>query len=141
PSGAERATRSLAIVLPPPTTFSITTVRPSARDMCSPTRRATVSVPPPAEYGTTIVTFLVIGCAAACEVNAASRKQALVSARLRSITSTSPIIFVRPKLRRRKARGNVAVDAGRGRREPAPNDGRTACATLVAARRLSAPPD
>ena len=48
PSGAERATRSLAIVLPPPTWFSITTGRPSARAMCSLMSRATVSVPPPA---------------------------------------------------------------------------------------------
>ena len=64
--------------------------------MCSLMRRETVSVPPPAEYGTTIVTFFVIGCAATCDVNAASRKHALVSARLRSITSFLPLVFVRP---------------------------------------------
>src|SRR6476660_8681803 len=57
--------------------------------MCSLMSRATVSVPPPAAYGTTIVTGLPAGCAAACDVRAASKRQALVSTRRRSITVSS----------------------------------------------------
>src|SRR5436305_9407903 len=93
PSGAERATRSFAIVLPPPTTFSMMTERPSARDICSPMRRATVSVPPPAAYGTTSVTGLDAGSAPACNVNAASHRQ-LTSAALRSITANLLPVFL-----------------------------------------------
>src|SRR4051794_1253724 len=40
-------------------------VWPSVRDICSPIRRATVSVPPPAAKGTTNVTVFPLDCASA----------------------------------------------------------------------------
>ena len=45
-----------------------------------------------------------------------------MSARLRSVTETSLMTFCWVKLRRREPQGNVAVDAGRARREPANNN-------------------
>ena len=63
PLGSERATRSFARVPPAPTTFSITMGWPRVRDIWLPIRRATVSVPPPAEYGTTSVICRVMACA------------------------------------------------------------------------------
>ncbi len=60
-------------MLPPaPPMFSTTNVVPSVRPMCSPTRRATTSVGPPAANGTMTVIGLLGYCASAGVVSEAS---------------------------------------------------------------------
>src|SRR3954447_24426940 len=71
------------------------TLRRSERAMCSLIRRATVSVPPPAAYGTTSVTGLEAGCAPTFDVSATSDRPTLVSVRLRSIMVPSLFFLVR----------------------------------------------
>jgi hypothetical protein len=55
PSGAERLARSEAVVPPAPTMFSTRIFWPSVRDMWLATMRESVSLGPPAAYGTMIV--------------------------------------------------------------------------------------
>ena len=52
PSGAARATRPTPMLPPAPVTFSMMIDCPSEVRMCSARMRASVSVGPPAEYGT-----------------------------------------------------------------------------------------
>ena len=60
-------------MLPPaPPMFSTTNVVPSVRPMCSPTRRVTTSVGPPAANGTMTVIGLLGYCASAGVVSEAS---------------------------------------------------------------------
>src|SRR5258707_1260856 len=108
PSGTDRATRSLASVLPPPTTFSMIMVWPSVRDICSPIRRATVSVPPPAANGTTNVTVFGLGCAWAgiesADIKRPKPVRALLQSRLTTIAPSELILlllYIRAKLAER----------------------------------------
>src|SRR6266851_6930001 len=69
PSGAARATRPTPMLPPAPVVFSTTTVCPSALPMRCAMIRPSVSVGPPAENGTTIVTACAgYTCAEAVEM-------------------------------------------------------------------------
>src|SRR4051794_29628028 len=59
-------------------------VWPSVRDICSPIRRATVSVPPPAAKGTTNVTVFALDCASAGIANRDIKRAKPVRALLKS---------------------------------------------------------
>src|SRR5882762_8823064 len=73
-------------------------VWPSVRDICSPIRRATVSVPPPAAKGTTNVTVFGLDCAWAGIESAAIKRpkpvRALLQSRLTTIASLQACSFV-----------------------------------------------
>src|ERR1700730_16290574 len=55
PSGGACETASVAITVPPPGRFSMTTEMPRSRPICSPRRRAQMSAVPPAGNGLTIL--------------------------------------------------------------------------------------
>src|SRR5712671_4146263 len=90
PSGAAREKASVAMTVPPPGRFSMTTETPRSRPTCSPRIRAQISAVPPAGNGLTSLIVRPL-CASAGAASASSMKPAAANKFLIALMAPSHI--------------------------------------------------
>src|SRR3979490_2145428 len=93
PSGAAREKASVAMTVPPPGRFSMTTETPRSRPTCSPRIRAQISAVPPAGNGLTSLIVRPL-CASAGEASASSTTPAATNKFLIALMAPSHIPFL-----------------------------------------------
>src|ERR1700730_13133180 len=93
PSGGACETASVAITVPPPGRFSMTTEMPRSRPICSPRRRAQISAVPPAGNGLTILSVRPL-CASAGAASPSTTMPAATNKFLIALMAPSHIPFL-----------------------------------------------